>query len=475
VANDIRFGNVKLSWVVHEGLDVHVSEFEGVLPKDRPEVSCPECNGALTLRLGSERAWHAAHQTQRFCWMSNPETALHHNTKMYLAEQLRRVHALDIVEHCGSSERLRALDCQRRRIRPWLTGWDTVAVERRVNDRRPDIVLLQDGRPIAAIEVWVSHRVEPEKRHMYAEWRLPWIEVDAHAGAYERPHGWSAAEPLGIARLGPEAGFVCHACVAHAALIQASELASAETARLLALQAQLKDERANEAARKVQEAEALAAQQRNAQRATFAADVDAFRQSQRKDGIEIRRILAFDLFAADGRSFRDVMVIADVWRDGAKVGAFLGTASDQSVLVEVGAGVSTADYVGFDEVAKQQLEWMRTQGCTVDAPDRWFNFEVLLTNEAFVSDWQRAGIDHTWPDDGAFAATEPWRRTDTAASVDALDLLRYFLVRYVAGLPIRYFATKDGRWFQPPILREEVWRLWPDNIPRVQSDSRALL
>ena len=61
---------VGLEWVRLDGRDAHVSEFGGLPPGGRPDVTCPECGDALVLKLGEVRAWHAAHKPGAVCALS---------------------------------------------------------------------------------------------------------------------------------------------------------------------------------------------------------------------------------------------------------------------------------------------------------------------------------------------------------------------------------------------------------------------
>ncbi len=143
---------VRLAWVlVHDELH-QVTEFAGLAPRQRPAALCPICREPVTMKLGPDRAHHAAHQDDSECSATHPETALHQNVKFYLAQQLRLVSKLEINEPCVGSGPNRP-DCTSRRIMEFAIDWDDVQVEYALNPLRPDIVLLVKGKPIAAIEV----------------------------------------------------------------------------------------------------------------------------------------------------------------------------------------------------------------------------------------------------------------------------------------------------------------------------------
>ena len=452
MVRDLRFGDVKLSWVVCDGRQVHVSAFANPTRGARPIVTCPECESVLRLRLGAERAWHAAHQSSHFCRLNAPETALHHNTKAYLAEQLASVQSIAILENCVGTDAGRAPGCIRSGAHLWPIYWNGVAVERRLNDRVPDIVLMLDGTPVAAVEVWVSHRVEPEKRHRYAEWKMPWIEVAATAAKFEPPAGWVPTEKLPIARIGP-LEFVCAECARLAAGL-------ADSRRI----AELAEQATAARARTDAQAERAIRQRIDAERRDrvekFAIGVQKHLDSRKLNGNAVERILLFDEFAPTGHCKRDALVIADVWNDGVKTDAFLGQLSDLNILCKVGHKPEGVDYLGLRDAGGVHLQEVRRRGHIVDEHSEWFRAATLLQNVDFCADWRQNGLDNRWPRAG-LGTPNPLAGTGPTETVDDLDLLRHFFVRYCSGLPIRYRWTRDGRWFQPPVLREEVWRLFP--------------
>lgn len=434
---------VMLQWVVHEGRDVHVSTFAGVPIGRRPIVTCPDCGGTLTLRLGFERVHHAAHQPGALCALTQPESALHHNAKMYLADQLRQVKELTIEERCvGVAGGNGAPGCHGSRSRRWLAGWEQVQAERGVNGRRPDVTLLRGSDVVGAVEVWVSHRIEPEKREHYAEWGIPWIEVAATEVLIAGDDAWRPDRPLPLVACGPAEPFQCEAC-----------------ATIVAERARAEAEAAEEARRRDGEAR-LAAERREAARRAFVDGVRSFPWRLERNGVVARRIRVFDRFGADATVFRDALVIADVHRDGRKVGAFVGVLGDLQVLEQVSGPPDDEAYFRLNAAGEAYLDRLRGSGIQVDAPLDWFKLLEVLHLPGFVDGWIEQGASARWPADPPPA---PWRVEWQEEGVDSLDLLRYYFVTYLAGLPVRYRWVKGrGEWWQPPVLAEETWRLRPD-------------
>lgn len=181
-----------LQWVMLDGQPRHVADFAGIPVRQRPRVTCPACERDLVLKLGSQVAHHAAHARESDCALRNPESAIHLNTKLHMAAQLRKGGAILVERQC----RARAdRDCEARQVGVWLQSWDQVEVEYQVETRRPDLVLLRDGERLGAIEVFVSNPVSAEKRRDLSNAGVDWIEIVGSAEFYGS-HGWTPASPL---------------------------------------------------------------------------------------------------------------------------------------------------------------------------------------------------------------------------------------------------------------------------------------
>ena len=179
------------------------------------------------MKLGQVVAHHVAHRPDSSCLATQGETALHLNAKLHLAQMLRRMTSVSIVEMCeyhhrslhtGSelwekSERDRA--CQSSRASAWPYRWDEVSVEHQVGALRPDIVLLNEGKEIAAIEVFASHAVDQQKSNILASLGLPWLEVRASDVWYDGKGSlpWSESAPLPVYRQRPIPEWRCDKCL----------------------------------------------------------------------------------------------------------------------------------------------------------------------------------------------------------------------------------------------------------------------
>lgn len=207
-------GYVRLEWVRVDGqADLRrCSDFIEVPRRKRPRVFCPGCDAPVTLRAGQVRRPHAAHLPDSECSYSQGDNALHENAKHHLVDQLRQMSTLWVRLFCAEPEPFEPVSCRRARILKFATGWDQVIPERTVDHRRPDIVLMRDGKPIAAIEIYVRHAVDRDKRLDLAASGLPWVEISAsEVIPHERP-AWTPTKPLTIRACGPDAPWCCGKC-----------------------------------------------------------------------------------------------------------------------------------------------------------------------------------------------------------------------------------------------------------------------
>jgi len=224
-----------LEWVIVDGTPRHVSAFASLRRTERPIARCPECGRRVILKLGAVRRHHAAHDPGVACAATNPETALHLNTKLALAAALAAAASSDavlsIIHSCRGAAGER---CTETRIAPWLHGWDTVRIEHRIGPVRPDILLERDGASVAGIEVLRSHAVDAQKRAALATLGMPWIELAADE-ELSKPGGWSIHRPLPALRTNDTDEWRCERHEAlHAILLRSREeerTAATEAAR----------------------------------------------------------------------------------------------------------------------------------------------------------------------------------------------------------------------------------------------------
>jgi hypothetical protein len=166
----------KLQWALVNGQPLHIRTLLNTRPGERPDAVCPGCAGPVDWHIGERgkaglRAPHVQHRANTStCGATEGESAAHLDAKWHLARKLAECRALSIVSHCDRGHDIR---------RQWqATEWDAVEVEYRVGSTRPDIVLLRDGAPVAAVEVRHSHAVDARKADKFAALGIPWVEIE---------------------------------------------------------------------------------------------------------------------------------------------------------------------------------------------------------------------------------------------------------------------------------------------------------
>lgn len=180
---------VQPQWVIVDKELHHVSEFAHLVARDRPQAYCPVCARQVILKLGSKRIHHFAHQPDDVCAVTNPETALHFNLKMHIAQELKQTYSLYVENPCQS--------CYQSKSFLWASEWDTVEVEYGLeNNFRPDVALIKDGQTIVAIEVLVTHAIEQSKADFFKAQGIKWIEISGSEDLYCGESAWRAASPL---------------------------------------------------------------------------------------------------------------------------------------------------------------------------------------------------------------------------------------------------------------------------------------
>ena len=193
-------------WVIVNGQIHRVSEFAYLPPPSRPKAICPLCMNSVIMKLGDVRVYHYAHQPDVVCAATQPEIALHLNTKFYIREQLLSGTKLYLEQRCSNS-------CGRSRNVAWVEDWERVEIESKIGTFRPDIVIVGSGETVNAIEVMVTHQVEDDKGAFYKMHNIGWLEIDACESIYEGENAWKIDQPLPFAVCKPSlAEWTCDNC-----------------------------------------------------------------------------------------------------------------------------------------------------------------------------------------------------------------------------------------------------------------------
>lgn len=203
----VRHDEAHPQWVLIDGELHDVSEFVCLPPRSRPDVICPVCANLVTMKLGTERVHHYAHQPGQVCITTQPETALHLNVKFYIYHQLLKTDRILIEQECAGH-------CDKTKQSIWLQGWDRLEVEYTVSSFRPDIALVKDEKVIGAIEVVVTHRMEEPKREYFEEQEIKWLEIDADESLYQGDGAWKTEDPLQFTVCHPDLEkWICDDCL----------------------------------------------------------------------------------------------------------------------------------------------------------------------------------------------------------------------------------------------------------------------
>jgi len=174
-----------------------VSEYAGMHPRARPRAYCPVCGERVTLKLGRRMRHHYAHAPRSGCAAARSEGALHLEAKLHLAATLAAGgDRLGIRLVCAGWSQRAGPPCPPGPAADWEVRWDRVEVEYRVGTRRPDVTLLRGDTAVVALEVYVSHAVDLEKRAALAALGVPWFEVSGHSLLPDGRPPWNPRTPL---------------------------------------------------------------------------------------------------------------------------------------------------------------------------------------------------------------------------------------------------------------------------------------
>ncbi|MFC1945356.1 competence protein CoiA family protein [Chloroflexota bacterium] len=197
-------------WVSVNGQICNVSDFSHLQPNARPKAFCPLCNNPIILKLGSIKVHHYAHKPDVICAITQPETALHLNTKYHIYTQLLLGSRLYLEQECSNN-------CGVSKKIIWVKDWERVEIESKIGSFRPDILIVTKDGPNHVIEIKVSHPVEDAKQGFYKEENINWAEVDAMQALesfYDGENAWSIEQSLPFAVCKPPLDeWTCKKCL----------------------------------------------------------------------------------------------------------------------------------------------------------------------------------------------------------------------------------------------------------------------
>jgi hypothetical protein len=171
-----RQGDVLLAWARdRDGRKVHARKLAPADRRTRAPFTCLGCGEDLVPHLGQVRARHFSHAAGSRCPLTAPETALHLDGKERLlllcTEAFAGVRTVSVLARCPA--------CRRARPFSLADAGDAARGEGAVGPLRADVLVSRGGAPALAIEVKVTHAVEPEKEAALAAAGVPAVEIDA--------------------------------------------------------------------------------------------------------------------------------------------------------------------------------------------------------------------------------------------------------------------------------------------------------
>lgn len=130
---------------------------------------CPECHGELVARKGEKNIWYFAHYSLFDC-KSALETSIHLMAKeILLKAQTFKIPSIE-VEHPQTRKTVVIREATDIKI-------DRITVEEKLNEIRPDIVIVSSGRKML-VEIFVTHKVSSKKLKKVKEYGHACLEID---------------------------------------------------------------------------------------------------------------------------------------------------------------------------------------------------------------------------------------------------------------------------------------------------------
>jgi len=316
----------KLQWVIFGDAKVHVSHFAGLPVGKRPVVFCPICTEKVTMKLGSKVAHHCAHRPGAVCATMVPESALHLNAKMHLAQILERISKLTVRQRCIRYQCDTGGGCQNFRVTDWVADWTSVNVEVTLGSRKPDILLEKGGVPVAAIEIFATHAVDAKKAADLAKYGVPWFEVRASEELYSGDTAWMGDRPLeGFGGTGLKS-WLCPDC----------------------------------------------------------AEQEAKERYRRENGSHNRLVRIVDYYYNSGKKYRDLYYVVEHRRNGVVEELSLERRGAREEVVRVCGPASPSAMKLLTDAYKNTLASIRKKGAIIDSPMSWCRANELLDSSNLI-------------------------------------------------------------------------------------------
>lgn len=152
------------AYALRDGRIVHVDCVENGLACN---CVCPSCNARMVARHGKQRIHHFAHYNAKPC-ETGYQTAVHMRAKEILSEM--KFIALPSYEFNWYTKELKAP--------PAIVKIADVALEKRVDDIIPDVIVTTTKGQRILVEIYVTHKIDEEKLAKIKRLDIPTIEID---------------------------------------------------------------------------------------------------------------------------------------------------------------------------------------------------------------------------------------------------------------------------------------------------------
>ena len=164
---------IKIPYALKNDEWVHVSQVESGL---KSNCICPCCKNFLVARKGTKVKHHFAHHDSTNC---QPETVLHFVAKTFLVEKIQKHLAsrtpLAMTWPCEKCGKIHEANLLRKATQ--------VRLEYRLDSCKPDVLLLAaEDKPVAAIEIIVTHKPEDSAKMYYRQRGIALIEIEVSDG-----------------------------------------------------------------------------------------------------------------------------------------------------------------------------------------------------------------------------------------------------------------------------------------------------
>ncbi|GAB1623766.1 hypothetical protein AAOGI_38160 [Agarivorans albus] len=167
--------HLKLKYALRDGELVHISQVES---GDSHGCICSACSKALVAKKGVKREHHFAHKAGDSCEYA-VETALHYAAKEVLDRRKKICLPATFITFNSNREHLKISDEK-------VCAIGSLKIEQGISGIVPDLIAKVGNRELL-IEIFVTHKVDSQKRQKIKELGLSAIEIDLSKAPRDMP------------------------------------------------------------------------------------------------------------------------------------------------------------------------------------------------------------------------------------------------------------------------------------------------